>query len=571
MVTLARKERSSLLIRSLKSSKWELDLSLYFFLALIIVGPAALSEREVTASFTQLWHWILVKIAQVFLSYIFYRTVRDLLQSMNIRKFNIHQLMLIGFAGGSASAIIVYLTLNFTNFLYTQRSDLSFFISTGVVGMIWLPICCVTSQAFKKSTQMNNLINLKLSIDVTNEIKQSEDFRSAVANNDRITSNQLFKIIENSKGTGYAQDDLNEARFKSAIGPSYFEDKVRNFYTAGIKFISMYKYSNQNKPLNPLYFTFVFVFIIAFDVIKNSTPFQAFVIISYFAVYTYFFHASQMFFYRKLKNWIWLVNLCDLLNIVALTITGYLLDKYYNFFALLNSSMTATYDIVIVLYTFLNFTGHIAQSASITYQQRKMNLEKYINSDSFKSIVLTQEMEKDELKWGQLIHGRLQSKILSHSISEMKESGSQVLADRKFAVELKELITQFLATTSHSTADPTQIIEQVSKPWGAGIDIQSEIDQSIAKQKLSPLATQTVTDVLEEAITNAVKHGGAEKVWLIIKGKSSNTLKLEVKNNGSPMGKPKRQSSGTKLFNQSGEWSISNKDGLVVFKIQIAI
>ena len=571
MVTLARKERSSLLIRSLKSSKWELDLSLYFFLALIIVGPAALSEREVTASFTQIWHWILVKIAQVFLSYIFYRTVRDLLQSMNIRKFNIHQLMLIGFAGGSASAIIVYLTLNFTNFLYTQRSDLSFFISTGVVGMIWLPICCVTSQAFKKSTQMNNLINLKLSIDVTNEIKQSEDFRSAVANNDRITSNQLFKIIENSKGTGYAQDDLNEARFKSAIGPSYFEDKVRNFFTAGIKFINMYKYSNQNKPLNPLYFTFVFVFIIASGVIKNGTPFQGFVIISYFAVYTYFFHALQMFFYRKLKNWIWLVNLCDLLNIVALTITGYLLDKYYNFFALLNSSMTATYAIVIVLYTFLNFTGHIAQSASITYQQRKQNLEKYINSDSFKLTVLTQEVEKDELKWGQLIHGKLQSKILSHSISEMKESGSQVLADSKFAVEVKDLITQFLATTSHSTADPTQIIEQVSKPWGAVIDIQSEIDQSIAKQKLSPLATQTVTDVLEEAITNAVKHGGAEKVWLIVKSKSSNTLKLEVRNDGSPMGTAKRQSAGTKLFNQSGVWSISNKDGLVVFKIQIAI
>ena len=77
--------------------------------------------------------------------------------------------------------------------------------------------------------------------------------------------------------------------------------------------------------------------------------------------------------------------------------------------------------------------------------------------------------------------------------------------------------------------------------------------------------------MLEEAITNAVKHGGAEKVWLIIKGKSSNTLKLEVRNDGSPMGKLKRQSAGTKLFDQSGVWSISNKNGLVVFKIQIAI
>ena len=83
--------------------------------------------------------------------------------------------MLIGFAGGSASAIIVYLTLNFTNFLYTERSDLSFFITTGLVGMIWLPVCCVTSIAFRKSTEMNELINLKLSMDITNEIKQSNN------------------------------------------------------------------------------------------------------------------------------------------------------------------------------------------------------------------------------------------------------------------------------------------------------------------------------------------------------------------------------------------------------------
>jgi hypothetical protein len=333
----------------------------------------------------------------------------------------------------------------------------------------------------------------------------------------------------------------------------------------------MYKYSIQNKPLNPLYFTFIFTFIIATGTIKNDISYQAFVIILYFAFYTYFFHALQMFFYRKVKNWVWLVNLCDLLNILALTVTGYLLNKYYNFFALLDTPMNSTYAIVAFLYLFLNFTGHITQSVSITYQQRKKNLEKYINSDSFKLKVLTQELEKDELKWGQLIHGKLQSKILSHSISELNESGSQVLGDRKFAVEVKDLITQFLATTSQISANPTQIIAQVSKPWGAVIDIQSEIDRRIERRKLSPIATQTVTDVLEEAITNAVKHGGAEKVWLIVKGKSSNTLKLQVKNNGAPMGKLKRQSAGTKLFNQSGVWSIGNKNGLVVFKIQIAI
>jgi len=490
---------------------------------------------------------------------------------MGLTRLYIHQMMLIGFIGGSASAIIIYLIRNFTNFLDTERSHLSFFISAGVVGMVWLPICCVTSVAFKKSNEMNNLINLRLSMNIINEIKQSKAFKSAVVNNDRITSNQLLKIIENSKNEDYTQEDLSNAGFKKAIYVSNFENKVTNFFKTGIKFINMYKYSIQNKPLNPLYFTFVLTFIISTGVIKNNNYYRAFVIISYFAVYTYFFHALQVFFYRKVKNWIWLVYLCDLLNILALSVTGYLLDKYYDFFARLNPSMNSTYAVVIFLYVFLNFTGHITQSASITYQQHKKNLEKYLNSDSFKLKILSQELDKDALKWEQLIHGKLQSKMLSNSIDKKGASGNQVLADRKFTNEMHDLVTQSLNTPLQSTANPTQIIEQVSKPWGAVIDIQSEIDPSVAKLKLSPSVTQTVTDVLEEAITNAVKHGGAEKVWLVIKSKSSNSLKLQVKNNGAPMGKPKRESIGTKLFNQSGIWSISNKNGLVVFKIQIDI
>ena len=272
-----------------------------------------------------------------------------------------------------------------------------------------------------------------------------------------------------------------------------------------------------------------------------------------------------MFFYRNVKNWVWLSNLCDLLNISAIIATGYFLETKYNFFVTLNSSMITMYLMTSTLYFFLFFSGHISQSASIKYWEHKKNLEKYLNSDSFKLKILNQELEKDAFKWEQIIHGKLQSKILSNSIEE--KSGS----DDQFIGEIKELITQSLATSPKNSSNPTQIIELVSKPWSAVIDIQSEIDKSIAKQALSPSVTQTVTDVLEEAITNAVKHGGAEKVWLVVKANSSNSLQLQVKNNGAPVGKIKRQSIGTNLFNQSGIWSISNEDSLVVFKMRIDI
>jgi hypothetical protein len=491
--------------------------------------------------------------------------VRNFINRSGPRNLYLYQVAIIGFAGGAVSTIIFYFTLNYSNFLNTERNYLSFLISNALMGLVWLPICCATSVAFRRFIEMNELLSSKLSIKVINEIKQSQLFKSAVNNEDRITSDQIIKIIENSNGKDLIKKGLKSAGFKRGIKLFAFKDEVTKFFSVGIKSLKVSRYSIQHKPLNPFYFTFILTFIVALSVFKNDQSYHALVIVSYFAVYTYFFHSLQVIFYRKVKNWVWLASLCDVLNLLLLIATGYVLDEYYDFFATFNTSMTTTYTTVVFLYFFLYFTGHISQSVSIKYWEHKKNLEKYLNSDSFKLKILNQELEKDALKWEQIIHGKLQSKIISNTI---KEKGG---SDDQFIGEIKDLITQSLDTTSKDTANPTQIIEIVSKPWSAVIDIQSEIDQSIAKQILSPSVTQTVTDVLEEAITNAVKHGGAEKVWLLITADSNNSLQLQVKNDGAPVGKAKRQSIGTNLFNQSGIWSIGNENGLVVFKIQIDI
>jgi len=563
MVVLGRQARSSLLIRSLKSPKWELDLYLYF--SIIFLFPSSLSEKSVTSSFTHFWHWSLVKFIQLVISYLLFRAVRNFINRSGRRNLYLYQVAIIGFAGGAVSTIVFYFTLNYSNFLNTERNYLSFLISNALMGLVWLPICCATSVAFRRFIEMNELLSSKLSIKVINEIKQSQLFKSAVNNEDRITSNQIIKIIENSKGKDDIKNGLKSAGFKRGIKLFTFKDEVTKFFSVGIKSLRVNRYSIQHKPLNPLYFTFILTFIVALSVFKNDQSYHALVIVSYFAVYTYFFHSLQMIFYRKIKNWVWLATLCDVLNLLLLIATGYVLNEYYDFYATFNTSMTTTYITVIFLYFFLYFTGHISQSANIKYWEHKKNLEKYLNSDAFKLKILNRELEKDALKWEQIIHGKLQSKMISKSVKE--KSGS----DDQFIAEIKDLITQSLDTTSKNTANPTQIIEQVSKPWAAVIDIESEIDQSIAKQILSPSVTQTVNDVLEEAITNAVKHGGAEKVWLVIKADSNNSLQLQVKNDGTPVGKAKRQSIGTNLFNQSGIWSIGNENGLVVFKIQIDV
>jgi hypothetical protein len=554
----------------LKSPKWEIDLYLYFFI--IFLFPASLSERTTTSSFTQFWHWTLVKLIQFIFAYFIFSAVKNFLHSIGRKYFYFYQVTLIGFAGGFASTLVIFFTLISTNFIDTERNYLSFFISNAFMGAVWLPVCSASSVALRRFTKMNMFLRSELSVKVIDEIKQSQIFKTAVANEDRITANQIIRMFENSTGRDDIKVDLSAITsnrgFNRGFMLFFIKDSSIGMFLTELKSLSVFKFSIKYRPLNPLYFTFVITFIVSISVVKNDPSYRGFIIVSYFAVYTYFFHMLQMFFYKKVKSWIWWVTLCDLLNIAAISITGYLLNKYYDFFDGLNTSMTTTYAVVITLYLFLYFMGHISQSAGIKYGRHKSELERYVNSESFKAKILNQELEKDALKWEQIIHGKLQSKVISGSFKKVSVE-DRVSVDDRFIAEVSDLISESLSASLEKESNLTQISEEVCRPWNAVIDIQSEIDPSIAKQTLSSFVSKRVHDVLQEAITNAVKHGGAEKVWLVIKAGLNNSLQILVKNDGTPVGKPKRRRIGTNLFNQSGEWSIGNDNGLVVFQIQI--
>ena len=572
MQATVQRKKNNLLVASVKSKKWEIDLHLYFLI--IILFPTSITEKSVTSSLSQFWYWTLLKFVQLIIAYFIFRAVKNYLQSMGKTKFNIYQIIFIGFAVGSTSSFIFYLVLNYANFFYSERTYLSFFISNGFMGAIWLPICSAASISYRKFTRMNELLRSQLSPPVIKEIKQSKIFKFAVANEDRITINQILNLIENSKND-HIKTDLTKVGHrkvtKKKLNPFLFIDTVTKFNSFVSNSLSSYKYSVQYKPLNPLYFTFVITFIIAISVLKNDITLHALIIVSYFAIYTYFFHSLQVFFHQKIHHWFWLSSLCDLLNVLALTATGYVLNKYYNYFTNFNTSMIITYTTVILLYIFLHFTGHVSQSASIKYSQHKKILEKYLNSEAFTIKILNQELDQDALKWEQIIHGKLQSKLLSHSVTSKNVSDNQRLTDEIFIDEIRDLMYESIATPKHSELSPIQIVALVSKPWSAVIEVESDLDKNFAMQKLSDPLTSTVTDVLEEAITNAVKHGGADNVWVTMKGELNNYLQFQVKNNGVPVDKSKRKRIGTNLFNRSGIWSLNNEGEFVVFRIQIDI
>jgi signal transduction histidine kinase len=207
-------------------------------------------------------------------------------------------------------------------------------------------------------------------------------------------------------------------------------------------------------------------------------------------------------------------------------------------------------------------TGHVSQSATISYHQQRLKFEEYLNSESFKLKILNQEVLDDSMKWAQLIHGRVQTRFIAASGDNSAAGRQNLISD------INRAIVDELEHSGVSESDAALIIERITSPWSAVISINSIISKELTNTALPEGAATKLEQVVEEVITNAVKHGAAESIWLELSMESDKSLLLQIKNDGKAV-ETKRKSLGTSLFDKAGVWSLSNVDSYVIFKMVI--
>jgi signal transduction histidine kinase len=218
--------------------------------------------------------------------------------------------------------------------------------------------------------------------------------------------------------------------------------------------------------------------------------------------------------------------------------------------------------LVIFLYLLIYLTGQIAQSATTSYQQQRLRFEEYLNSESFRLKILDQEVSDDSLKWAQLIHGKVQTRFIA-AASDNSAAGKQSLVS-----DINRVIVDELEDSQMRESNAALIIERITSPWSAVLSINSVISKDFANTALPEDVATKLEQVVEEVITNAVKHGAAESIWLELGMESNKSLLLQIKNDGKAV-ETKRKSLGTSLFDKAGVWSLSNLDGYVIFKMVI--
>ena len=544
-----------------KSNEWKIDLYLFPYVTIIFILPAVFTEESATESVGGYLRWFLIKLSAVLFAYLIYLKIYHLLTIRNRNNLRFYEIFAIGAFGGAVSGLLTALIISLTKFVSTDNSLVSQLIGPATTGGVWLPITCASSVSYKKISDLYQTLNSQFNSKITEEIHKSDLFKEAVINKDRITTEQIITIIKSNKDYSAAAHDLEQISSKKERFKSLKIKRIRNIFNILGRGNNIFKISVKVAPLNPVLFTLVMTSVILFGVIQNNPTISGLIVITYIATYTYIFHRLQVFFYEKYDNWFWLSIVCDVACLLSFTLTGFLLDRFTNLTIYYNSVLISNV-LVIFLYILIYLTGQITQSATISYRQQRLKFEEYLNSESFKLKVFNQEVLDDSMKWAQLIHGKVQTRFIAASGDNSAAGRQNLISD------INRAIVDELEHSGVSESDAALIIERITSPWSAVISINSVISKDLTNTALSEGAATKLEQVVEEVITNAVKHGAAQSIWLELGMESDKDLLLQIKNNGKAV-ETKRKSLGTSLFDKAGVWSLSNVDSYVIFKMVI--
>jgi len=544
-----------------KSNEWKIDLYLFPYVTIIFILPAVFTEESATESVGGYLRWFLIKLSAVLFAYLIYLKIYHLLTIRNRNNLRFYEIFAIGAFGGAVSGLLTALIISLTKFVSTDNSLVSQLIGPATTGGVWLPITCASSVSYKKISDLYQTLNSQFNSKITEEIHKSDLFKEAVINKDRITTEQIITIIKSNKDYSAAAHDLEQISSKKERFKSLKIKRIRNIFNILGRGNNIFKISVKVAPLNPVLFTLVMTSVILFGVIQNNPTISGLIVITYIATYTYVFHRLQVFFYEKYDNWFWLSIVCDVACLLSFTLTGFLLDRFTNLTIYYNSVLISNV-LVIFLYILIYLTGQITQSATISYRQQRLKFEEYLNSESFKLKVFNQEVLDDSMKWAQLIHGKVQTRFIAASGDNSAAGRQNLISD------INRAIVDELEHSGVSESDAALIIERITSPWSAVISINSVISKDLTNTALPEGAATKLEQVVEEVITNAVKHGAAQSIWLELGMESDKSLLLQIKNDGKAV-ETKRKSLGTSLFDKAGVWSLSNVDSYVIFKMVI--
>lgn len=183
-------------------------------------------------------------------------------------------------------------------------------------------------------------------------------------------------------------------------------------------------------------------------------------------------------------------------------------------------------------------------------------------------------LERNRRHLGLVLHGSVQSS-LTHAARSLEQWANGMDADAlpDVVAEVRRALDTAMASVDFGppTGDSlTSILRERIALWGESIECALSVSDD-ASDVDDPLLIEQVGDIVGEAVTNAVRHGQADEVSVIVTT-STNALVLTVSDNGLGPGESLPHGGGLGHLMQSGfAWTLEREGDRTLLSVRIPL
>jgi two-component sensor histidine kinase len=173
-------------------------------------------------------------------------------------------------------------------------------------------------------------------------------------------------------------------------------------------------------------------------------------------------------------------------------------------------------------------------------------------------------------KWAVFIHGKILTRLAATALKLEASAKNDDLQSFKKSIE--SLLSLLSAPDVEFEREITDLQTEVAnrlKPWMGLLDINLQIDPDL--KAIRAPRVQEIGEVIEELITNSVRHGKAKKMQLGLMRSGQTDLTIIAIDNATtpPPASIQRAGLGTRIFNlaSDGRWSITREGSSTRFRL----
>lgn len=199
--------------------------------------------------------------------------------------------------------------------------------------------------------------------------------------------------------------------------------------------------------------------------------------------------------------------------------------------------------------------------AFLTTQVFEINqLEKLASKAQLSEIASRKELDRFSREIAKYLHGTMQSRLMAAAMSleNAAKTGSKKSLEEQIDLALESLEMPSLAYLSKGNLHTHQSFEEIVGNWTGILEISTKVSKEASKFK--PETIPSVSEVIDEALANAFRHGHASKIKISVYINTNSKIEIEVVDDG--VG-PREGSfgMGSQLFSSvSSNWSLKMRD-----------